>query len=188
MAERSDLTNASEATELERLREENEALRQRVGDLDAMAHEDALLKVPNRRGLMREVARFVSRATRYGESAALLFLDFDGLKAVNDRHGHRAGDAALKHVTRLLGDTLRASDVIGRYGGDEFCVLLAHVDEQEAQETARRLETVVAASDFVYEDRPVPLAVTIGITMVRKDDDPNTLLDRADKDMYARKD
>ncbi|NNC47697.1 MAG: GGDEF domain-containing protein [Sphingomonas sp.] len=188
MAERSDLTNASEATELERLREENRALRQRIGDLDAMAHEDSLLQVPNRRGLMREVARFVSRATRYGESAALLFLDFDGLKAINDSHGHCAGDAALTHVTRLLGDALRASDVIGRYGGDEFCVLLAHVEEEKAQETARRLEAAVAASDFTYEGRPVPLAVTIGITMVREDDDPNALLDRADKDMYARKD
>ena len=70
--------------ECARLAAQVTALEQRIADLDAMAHEDSLLQIPNRRGLMRELSRFISRAGRYGEESALLFLDFDGLKQVND--------------------------------------------------------------------------------------------------------
>lgn len=185
MASDSDPTD--DAQECARLRAEVTALKRRIADLDAMAHEDALLQIPNRRGLMRELGRFISRAGRYGEDCALLFLDFDGLKQVNDRHGHVAGDAALSHVTRLLNDALRASDVIGRYGGDEFCVLLAHASPDKAERTARRLEQAVAASEFTYEGKPVEISVTIGMSPIAKDDTPEALLNRADQDMYARK-
>lgn len=177
---------ASEA-ECARLRQEVAALKQRISDLDALAHEDSLLRIPNRRGLMRELGRMISRVTRYGEQCALLFLDFDGLKQVNDGHGHVAGDAALTHVTTLLNDQLRASDVIGRFGGDEFCVLLAHVGPTAAQQAALRLEDAVNAGNFTYEGKAIPLSVTIGVSMIRNDDTPETLLERADQAMYARK-
>lgn len=173
--------------EVIRLRDENLMLKQRIADLDAMAHEDHLLCLPNRRGLMREIDRLISRCHRYDESCALLFLDFDGLKRVNDLHGHIAGDAAMVHVTQLLGKALRASDVLGRYGGDEFCVLLAHVSEKQARDTADRLAKAVENGGFTYEGKPVPLSVTIGITMVSEDDCADSLLRRADQDMYRHK-
>jgi len=173
--------------EVIRLRDENLMLKQRIADLDAMAHEDHLLCLPNRRGLMREIDRLISRCHRYDESCALLFLDFDGLKRVNDLHGHIAGDAAMVHVTQLLGKALRASDVLGRFGGDEFCVLLAHVSEKQARDTADRLAKAVENGGFTYEGKPVPLSVTIGITMVSEDDCADSLLRRADQDMYRHK-
>lgn len=175
------------AAECERLRGEVAALKQRIADLDTLAHEDSLLRIPNRRGLMRELGRMISRVARYHEQCALLFLDFDGLKQVNDGHGHVAGDAALTHVTALLNEALRASDVIGRYGGDEFCVLLAHVGPSAAKQTAMRLEAEVEESNFTYEGKPVALSVTIGVSMIRSDDTPERLLERADRAMYARK-
>ena len=173
--------------EVIRLRDENLMLKQRIADLDAMAHEDHLLCLPNRRGLMREIDRLISRCHRYDESCALLFLDFDGLKRVNDLHGHIAGDAAMVHVTQLLGKALRASDVLGRFGGDEFCVLLDHVSEKQARDTADRLAKAVENGGFTYEGKPVPLSVTIGITMVSEDDCADSLLRRADQDMYRHK-
>ena len=178
---------AQDRCECERLRAQVRTLEQRIADLDSLAHEDPLLHIPNRRGLMRELARMISRAARYEESCALLFLDLDGLKSVNDAHGHAVGDAALVHVTRLLEQALRPSDVIGRYGGDEFCVLLAHVDRAEAGATARRLEQAVADSAFAHDGRGVSLSVTIGVSMITKDDRAEALLERADRDMYARK-
>ena len=93
----------------------------------------------------------------------------------------------LVHVSQLLTKCLRASDVLGRFGGDEFCVLLAHVDEVQAQETATRLIAAVEQGGFTYEGKPVPLSVTIGITMVKEDDTADALLKRADQDMYRRK-
>ncbi len=180
--------NASDpAAQLQRLQDENLELRQKIADLDAMAHEDQLLCIPNRRGLMRELGRLISRHVRYGEESALLFLDCDGLKAINDRHGHVAGDAALSHVARLLTQQLRASDVLARYGGDEFCVLLAHVDEGSARDTAARLAAAVEASGFTYEGQAVPLSVTIGVAPIGSDDDAQTILKRADQDMYGKK-
>lgn len=176
------------AQELARLRDENLALRQRIADLDAMAHEDQLLCIPNRRGLMRDMRRLISRRQRYGEPSALLFLDLDGLKRINDDFGHIAGDAALSKVAHLLSERLRASDVLARYGGDEFCVLLAHVDEKQARKKAARLAAAVERAGFTYEGRDVPLSVAIGVAMIEADDDnPEKILGRADSAMYREK-
>lgn len=175
------------AAKIARLKDENLELRQRIADLDAMAHEDQLLCIPNRRGLMRELGRLISRRQRYHEPCALLFLDCDGLKGINDAHGHIAGDAALSHVAHLLTEQLRASDVLARYGGDEFCVLLAHVGEREARDTAARLARAVEATGFTYEGRKVPLSVTIGVSLIEDNDDAEAILKRADADMYGKK-
>jgi PleD family two-component response regulator len=97
------------ATALTRLRHENEQLRRqlaaiqpRIDELERLADMDTLTPLPNRRCFVREVNRVVARTERYGDPAAIMFVDVDGLKAINDRHGHGAGDAALNHVAALL--------------------------------------------------------------------------------------
>ncbi|MBB3765009.1 GGDEF domain-containing protein [Sphingomicrobium lutaoense] len=174
--------------EVARLREENLALRQRIAEVEAMAHEDHLLCIPNRRGLMRELNRLISRCQRYRETSALLFLDLDGMKRINDEHGHIAGDAALTKVAHLLSQRLRASDVLARYGGDEFCVLLAQVDEQQARKTADRLATTVEQAGFRYEGQTVPMSVAIGIALIDDSETtPEDILSKADEAMYRKK-
>ena len=101
-------------------------------ELEARADIDPLLDILNRRGFERELKRALAYVKRYGTQAALMFIDLDGFKAVNDRHGHGAGDALLKAVARELIGHVRASDVVGRLGGDEFGVVIWHVGEVQA--------------------------------------------------------
>jgi GGDEF domain-containing protein len=93
--------------EIDQLRGEVAQLQERVGQLDQLAHQDTLINLPNRRGFMRELERLIARVARYGDSAALLFVDLDGLKMINDTFGHRAGDEALIQVAGLLSAGVR---------------------------------------------------------------------------------
>ena len=125
--------------EIARLRAQISQLEERVEQLDLLAHQDPLVNLPNRRGFMRELERLIDRARRYKEQGAMLFVDLDGLKMINDTFGHKAGDEALRQVAQLLVGGTRRSDVVARIGGDEFGILLGHAEETSAHETAGRL-------------------------------------------------
>ena len=168
--------------EIGRLREQVAQLEQRVEQLDELAHQDSLINMPNRRGFMRALERFIDRAKRYGENAAMLFVDLDGLKMINDSFGHKAGDEALIQVAELLAGGVRRSDV-----GDEFGILLAHADAQSAHETASRLEDLICGCEFTHDGDALPLSVAIGVGMIDGDDEANDVMARADEEMYRRK-
>ena len=174
--------------EIGRLRAQITELEKRVEQLDELAHQDTLICMPNRRGFMRALERFVDRARRYDEDGAMLFVDLDGLKMINDSFGHKAGDLALIQVAEMLVGGVRRSDVVARIGGDEFGILLAHADEASAQETATRLVQMIAGCDFTHEGDLLPLSVAIGVAMIGKDDEPESVMARADEEMYRRKD
>lgn len=173
--------------EISTLRGKIAQLQERVEQLDLLAHEDSLVALPNRRGFLRALERLIDRVARYGEKAALLFVDLDGLKLINDSLGHQAGDEALVQVARQLVGGVRRSDVVARIGGDEFAVLLIHSDEDSAHETARRLIDLIAGSDFTHNGQALPLSVAIGAAPIRADDTPETAMARADREMYRRK-
>ena len=122
------------------------ASRARIVDLEARIDIDPLTETLNRRGFERELKRSLAYVKRYGTSAALLYLDLDGFKPVNDRHGHAAGDAVLKAVAAALQQQVRASDVVARLGGDEFAVLLWNVSGPAAAAKAAGLEAAVYAT------------------------------------------
>jgi len=183
-----DITDAKHLLEeIGRLREQVAQLEQRVEQLDELAHQDSLINMPNRRGFMRALERFIDRAKRYGENAAMLFVDLDGLKMINDSFGHKAGDEALIQVAELLAGGVRRSDVVARIGGDEFGILLAHADEQSAHETASRLEDLICGCDFTHDGDALPLSVAIGVGMIDGDDEADDVMARADEEMYRRK-
>lgn len=173
--------------ELNRLRAEVTQLRQRVEHLDALAHRDSLSDLPNRRGFMRALERVIDRVKRYDECAALLFVDLDGLKMINDSFGHCAGDEALIQVSRLLVSGVRKSDLVARIGGDEFAILIGYVNEADAHDTAARLVDMIAGCDFVHDGQPLPLSVAIGVGMIQAEDTPESAIARADAEMYRRK-
>ena len=173
--------------EMERLREKIARLEERVRQLDALAHQDPLLPVPNRRGFMRELEALIGRVSRYGEGAAMLFVDIDGLKQINDGFGHKAGDEALMQVAKVLAGGVRSSDCVARIGGDEFGVLLAHANEDSARETAERLTARIEAAETDWDGKPLPLGVAIGVTMIGQDDTPDAVIARADRAMYKEK-
>lgn len=173
--------------EIERLRETIARLEERVKALDALAHQDVLIPLPNRRGFMRELESLIGRVSRYGESAAMLFVDIDGLKRINDSYGHRAGDEALIQVAGVLASAVRTSDCVARLGGDEFGILLAHVDENSARETAARLTSLIDDHESHCDGNRLPLGVAIGVTAIVANDTPDSVIGRADRAMYREK-
>ena len=173
--------------EISLLRGKVAQLQERVEQLDLLAHQDSLINLPNRRGFMRELERLIARVGRYGDNAAMLFVDLDGLKMINDTFGHRAGDEALIQVADLLSKGIRRSDVVARIGGDEFGILLENANEESAHETATRLVDLICGSELVYDGDALPLSVAIGVGTINTDDTPETVIARADEEMYRRK-
>lgn len=173
--------------EVSRLRGEVRRLEERIELLDQLAHQDWLIDLPNRRGFMRQLEVLISRVSRHGESAAMLFVDVDGLKAINDSYGHKAGDEALIHVAGILAQGVRTGDCVARLGGDEFGILLNYADEASAAETARRLVDCVSRASFSCEGIHLPLSVAIGVSPIQADDEPEDVIVRADKAMYRDK-
>ncbi|MDV3256927.1 MAG: GGDEF domain-containing protein [Sphingomonas sp.] len=173
--------------EITRLRADVARLEAKVAELDMLAHRDPLVPLANRRGMLRELEIMIARHERHGIPAAMLFVDLNDLKILNDEFGHMGGDAALVHVAKKLLAGTRANDFVARLGGDEFCVLLDHADEKSALETAQRLVDSIACEDFMFEGAPLPMSVAIGMTLIEKGDTPATILARADKAMYRVK-
>ena len=188
------LTDVIDVDDRERLIEEISLLRgkvarlqERVEQLDQLAHQDSLINLPNRRGFMRELERLIARVDRYGISAAMLFVDVDGLKMINDTLGHRAGDEALIQIAALLAKGVRHSDVVARIGGDEFGILLESSDDGAAHETAARLIEQISACEVLHDGEALPLGVAIGVGMIDALDTAEAVMERADEAMYARK-
>lgn len=173
--------------EISRLRATIAQLEQKVIELDRLAHLDPLAEVMNRRGLMRELKKMIARNDRHDAMGAVMFVDLNGLKLLNNNYGHEGGDAALIHVSRVLLDGVRITDCVARIGGDEFCVLLERADEASAIETAERLVGLVASEEFHFADQRIPLSVAIGMTLLKRGDTPRDVLARADSAMYRVK-
>jgi diguanylate cyclase (GGDEF)-like protein len=173
--------------EIGRLRGHVALLEQRVEQLDQLAHQDSLIDLPNRRGFLRELERLIARAGRYDAKGAMLFIDVDGLKAINDSFGHLAGDEALIQVADLLASGIRKSDVCARIGGDEFGILLESADEKSAHETASRLIDLIASCELLHDGNELPLSVAIGVSLIEANDTVETVMARADEEMYRRK-
>ena len=117
----------------------------------------------------------------------MLFADVDHFKAINDNFGHHVGDRVLATVARTLASNVRASDVVSRWGGEEFVALLGNVDALRLDALADKLRQLVATSSVTVTDRNLRVTVSIGATLMRIDDNPATLIARADRLMYESK-
>ncbi len=175
------------AAEVDALAAKLEASQARITDLEARVDIDPLTDTLNRRGFERELHRSLAYVKRYGTSAALLYLDLDGFKPVNDRHGHAAGDAVLKAIAAALVRHVRASDVVARIGGDEFAVLLWNVSGPAAAAKASALETAVYATPVRWRNSTLVVGASAGVALLGALDTPAEVLARADAAMYARK-
>jgi diguanylate cyclase (GGDEF)-like protein len=161
--------------------------RTRVAELEQLADTDTLTPLPNRRRFLRELERVTANAKRHGTPAAVLYVDLDSLKVINDRHGHFAGDAALIHVARLLGGLIRSTDVAARIGGDEFALILDHLDHNSAIETAERIGRFIADSPLDLGGTLLKLEASIGTATVMPGDTVEDVMQRADRNMYRAK-
>jgi diguanylate cyclase (GGDEF)-like protein len=169
------------ADRLLRTRRERDAARH-------VAERDALTGVLSRRALDERLAALVADAQAGGTGVALLFLDIDHFKAVNDTFGHATGDVVLREVAQRIGAELRARDAIGRWGGEEFVALLPDAGIEDARALSERVRRVVAERPIEVGPMPVPTTISIGLAVFDPArDDAATLIARADAALYRAK-
>lgn len=158
-------------------------------ELSELATHDPLTGLNNRREMTHLLEEEVARATRYSREVALLWIDFDHFKDINDSFGHAAGDAVLRNVSHLLVDGIRAVDSVGRFGGEEFVILLPEMGVEEAREAAERLRQRVHETPIPLDTgETVPLTISIGIAVFPQHGrSPDVLCAAADKAMYRAK-
>lgn len=157
-------------------------------ELQRLASVDPLTGVSNRRVFMERLAFELARVRRYGEAAALLMLDLDHFKLVNDRHGHAAGDAVLRSFTERATAELRQTDTLGRLGGEEFAILLPATDEAGACELAERIRMRLAGQPIEYGGQSIAVTVSTGVALLESTDPhADAVLARADEALYRAK-
>ncbi|MBS2024582.1 MAG: diguanylate cyclase [Deltaproteobacteria bacterium] len=154
-----------------------------------LSFTDALTGVGNRRALLTRLNDDLVLSLRFGDELSLLMLDLDGFKAVNDKHGHPTGDRVLRGVAQALKRNVRKVDLVARFGGEEFCVVLPRVAAHEAREVAEKLRRAIEQEPFV-DDRREPLRVTVSIgaaTYGTEAHSAQALLEKADQQLYVAK-
>jgi diguanylate cyclase (GGDEF)-like protein len=171
------------------LAEVNAALQDRQTELEHMTKRDGLTGLFNRRTFVELTERELARARRQGGATALLLLDLDFFKGINDTQGHPAGDAVLRHVAALLANTVRGTDLVGRLGGDEFIVLLSDTTSAAAHLVAEKLRQRIAAHPAVWQESTIATSVSVGLSASATDQAASfeSLYSDADLALYEAK-
>ncbi|HKH00635.1 MAG TPA: GGDEF domain-containing protein [Bradyrhizobium sp.] len=184
---RSSLAPQDAQPTIRRLRTQLARALSRIEELQASADTDFLLDIPNRRGFERELHRSIAYIKRYHASGALIVLDVDRLKPINDAFGHAAGDQVLKAIVAVLSDQVRSSDIIGRLGGDEFALLLWNLTETDARAKAASLEQAIDGLTFTFRGSMVTAGASAGVAILGRQAEAEKALEEADSAMYVRK-
>lgn len=169
------------------LQKETTALKQTLAAKQQEANCDALTRLANRRAFDQILNKEHSRWQRHGRPLSVVFLDIDFFKRINDEFGHKAGDAALVSVSRIMQRCLREHDLLARYGGEEFVALLPDTDEQAAFEVAEKLRSAVMETQFRFEQQPLQVTLSCGIAAYAEGESPRDALNRADAALYEAK-
>lgn len=155
---------------------------------DDLAHRDQLTGIFNRRAVLSHLDDAVAAAHRNEQPLSLLFIDVDHFKTINDTHGHAVGDHCLKRIVQVIGHELRDTDWMGRYGGEEFVVVLPEANGKDALAIGERARAAVEAHPLQMDNKTIPITISIGITEVTSNrDNADVMLKRADTELYCAK-
>lgn len=152
-----------------------------------MVRHDPLTGALNRKGLDEALAREIARAQRRSSSLCIGLLDVDNFKKINDNHGHHAGDAALLHLTEVIKENLRPQDTLGRFGGEEFVVILPDTDAEDAVKAMHRLQRALTTKYFLTGGQKLLITFSAGVARLEREEPAEAAIDRADKAMYRAK-
>jgi diguanylate cyclase (GGDEF)-like protein len=173
---------------MRQLEQQQDALETQQGELERLARTDPLTGLLNRRSFFEEASRELRWVQRTGHPAVVISFDLDDFKTINDTRGHAAGDASLRAVSDLLNAERRATDVIGRLGGEEFSIVVRGADVGDGRLLAERLRTAVAGLEVVHDGAAISMTASFGVTQIRSlDVDLDDAIKRADAAMYAAK-
>jgi diguanylate cyclase (GGDEF)-like protein len=157
--------------------------------LERLANTDDLTQVPNRRHLLERLQEAWSFADRHGGALGCFMFDIDRFKRINDTYGHAAGDAVLREVAAICTETVRSHDVVGRIGGEEFCIICLETDAAGLQHLSERVRTAIKRHRFAFDAREIAVSVSIGAVLRNSDHaDAEALVAAADALMYRAKD
>ena len=173
--------------EVDSLRRELEHTKRRLDEAERNADQDHLLPMLNRRAFVRELSRTIALAARYGTAASLVYFDLDDFKQINDTYSHAAGDAVLHHFAKTLMSHVRDSDIVGRLGGDEFCVILSHAGQIQAHKKAEALAETLAQTPALWDGKAIPVGFSYGTFELLPGESADSAIARADEAMYAHK-
>lgn len=164
-------------------------LRKNHNELEKLATVDSLTGLFNRKHLMKTLAWHIKRYARHQTAFSILMTDLDHFKQVNDRYGHPAGDAVLVNVGKIFNNILRSIDTAGRYGGEEFLIILDNTQEQEAQQTAERIRQAVENSEITVEGKTIKVTISVGVATINSTISRTCgqLIGTADKALYEAK-
>jgi diguanylate cyclase (GGDEF)-like protein len=173
--------------ERDRLRQRAEELRRSAEAASEMSMTDALTGLLNRYGLHRALQRELAEARRYDRPLSCLLIDIDFFKTVNDTYGHVAGDTALAQTARVITESVRGSDVVCRYGGEEFLVLAPETGHEGALSLAEKIRQAFSSRLFGDAGRVFPLTLSAGVAQLAPDESGNDMIARADEALYHAK-
>ncbi|MBW8297223.1 GGDEF domain-containing protein [Sphingopyxis sp.] len=173
--------------ERDALRRENRVLKIAVAELERVSERDTLTPLFNRRYFLTAIHHRMARFERHAERAAVVFVDVNQLKLINDSFGHAAGDFALMEIAKRLAESIRATDVAARIGGDEFGLILDQSSEEGARAQIARLGEVLTAAPADYDGHQIALSACFGIAMLQSGMTESDILAAADRDMYRNK-
>jgi diguanylate cyclase (GGDEF)-like protein/PAS domain S-box-containing protein len=162
------------------------AVRERAQELATLAFLDPTSQIGNRRYLEQQLSQQLDQYLKSGATLGVMLADLDKFKSINDAYGHAAGDVALLTVARTLSNCLRASDIVGRWGGDEFLAILPGITREALVKVSEKIRKLVAKST-VPVDSQLKVTISVGATMAAPGDSPQSLLKRADQHLYASK-
>jgi diguanylate cyclase (GGDEF)-like protein len=149
---------------------------------------DPLTGISNRRVIERHIKKELNRYRRCREVFSLIFIDIDDFKEVNDTYGHGVGDKCIQSLVKRIKQVMRGNDLIARYGGDEFIILLTGTEAKAAETVANKLSNAISKTCFIYKNSEIQITVSIGVTqVVDTDDSPESILSRADSALYEAK-
>ena len=149
---------------------------------------DGLTQVYNKRYFIETLEREIGRAQRYRRELSLIMFDIDDFKAINDSFGHLAGDYVLKQLAAVIKARIRREDILSRYGGEEFAIILPEIDAYNALQFAEKVRQMIEKAQFRFEDTEIPVTVSIGVASIKPDlADPNDFVRLADTNLYEAK-
>lgn len=151
------------------------------------AHQDSLTKLWNRRKFQEDLDKSIAYNSRYARTSALLFIDLNHFKEINDSLGHLAGDFVLQHIAEILKGQCRINDEVYRLGGDEFVIIMQEITAQITQTKATSIEYAIAKTPCLYNGQEICLSASIGTSLVNGNESKENILETADKQMYKVK-